>query len=112
MSRAGKPTDNPVNEALNGWIKEELTIDFHVERCRTREEFRTLMGAYQTYYNKERPCYAIDYNTPEGYRQRYEQGLLPFLDTFEHREPSPEPKFVRERRQKADTQQDKECVYF
>ena len=24
MSRAGKPTDNPVNEALNGWIKEEL----------------------------------------------------------------------------------------
>jgi len=22
MSRAGKPTDNPVNEALNGWIKE------------------------------------------------------------------------------------------
>lgn len=112
MSRAGKPTDNPVNEALNGWIKEELTIDFHVERCRTREEFRTLMRTYQTYYNKERPCYAIDYNTPEGYRQRYEQGLLPFLDTFEHREPSPEPKFVRERRQKADTQQDKECVYF
>ena len=29
-----------------------------------------------------------------------------------HREPSPEPKFVRERRQKFDTQQDKECVYF
>ena len=28
MSRAGKPTDNPVNEALNGWIKEELMIDF------------------------------------------------------------------------------------
>ena len=27
MSRAGKPTDNPVNEALNGWIKEELFID-------------------------------------------------------------------------------------
>ena len=28
MSRAGKPTDNPVNEALNGWIKEELYMDF------------------------------------------------------------------------------------
>jgi putative transposase len=26
MSRAGKPTDNPVNESLNGWIKEELII--------------------------------------------------------------------------------------
>ena len=28
MSRAGTPTDNPVNESLNGWIKEELFIDF------------------------------------------------------------------------------------
>ena len=28
MSQAGKPTDNPVNESLNGWIKEELFIDF------------------------------------------------------------------------------------
>ena len=27
-SRAGKPTDNPVNESLNGWIKEELFTDF------------------------------------------------------------------------------------
>ena len=29
MSMAGKPTDNPVNEALNGWIKEELYAEFH-----------------------------------------------------------------------------------
>ena len=62
------------------------------------------MEEYQRYYNKQRPCYAIDYNTPEGYRCRYEQGMLPFLDTFEHRNPTPEPKFVRERRQNADKQ--------
>ena len=30
MSRAGTPTDNPVNESLNGWIKEELIIDFNL----------------------------------------------------------------------------------
>ncbi|MBQ2310138.1 MAG: transposase family protein, partial [Erysipelotrichales bacterium] len=30
MSRAGTPTDNPVNESLNGWIKEELFLDFHL----------------------------------------------------------------------------------
>ena len=35
MSRAGKPTDNPGNEALNGWIKEGLFIDFRLEECRT-----------------------------------------------------------------------------
>ncbi|MEI3068394.1 MAG: DDE-type integrase/transposase/recombinase [Prevotella sp.] len=39
MSRAGKPTDNPVNESLNGWIKEELFIDFKIETCNSREEF-------------------------------------------------------------------------
>ncbi|MCR5424046.1 MAG: hypothetical protein K6E93_04695 [Bacteroidales bacterium] len=33
MSRAGMPTDNPVNEALNGWIKEELCIELQVEQC-------------------------------------------------------------------------------
>jgi len=38
MSRAGKPTDNCVNEAFNGWIKEEIYIDFKLEKCRTREE--------------------------------------------------------------------------
>lgn len=31
MSRAGKPTDNPVNESLNGWMKEELFMDFKIE---------------------------------------------------------------------------------
>jgi len=28
MSRVGTPTDNPIIEALNGWIKDELKIDF------------------------------------------------------------------------------------
>ena len=33
MSRAGKPTYNPVNEALNGWINEELYAEFKIELC-------------------------------------------------------------------------------
>ena len=28
MSREGTPTDNPIIEALNGWMKEELYLDF------------------------------------------------------------------------------------
>ena len=39
MSRAGKPTDNPVNESLNGWIKEELYMDFKIDQCSNKEEF-------------------------------------------------------------------------
>ena len=27
-SREGTPTDNPIIEALNGWMKEELYLDF------------------------------------------------------------------------------------
>jgi hypothetical protein len=112
MSRAGKPTDNPVNESLNGWIKEELVIDFQIERCRNREEFRILMQNYQSYYNHQRPCYAINYDTPDGYRRKYENGILPVLDTFKHREITDEPKFVTRKRQLADRQQDTSHVHF
>ena len=44
MSRAGKPTDNPVNESLNGWIKEELYIDFKIDHCRERDEFKDIFA--------------------------------------------------------------------
>ncbi len=33
MSRGGTPTDNPIIEALNGWMKEELYTDFNLVRC-------------------------------------------------------------------------------
>ena len=34
MSRAGTPTNNPVNESLNGWIKEELFVDFDLKHSK------------------------------------------------------------------------------
>ena len=77
MSRAGKPTDNPVNEALNGWIKEELVIDFKIESHRTREEVRDCIDKYVTFYNERRPCFAIGYDTPANYRRRYYKGERP-----------------------------------
>ena len=64
MSRAGKPTDNPVNESLNGWIKEELFMDFHIDNCRKREDVRNTLENYVRFYNEKRPCYAIGYDTP------------------------------------------------
>lgn len=101
MSRAGKPTDNPVNEALNGWIKEELFIDFRIEQCKTRTEFEEAIERYVKYYNEQRPCYAIGYDTPANYRKRYYKGELEHKNTFAFRELSEEPKFVQERRKKA-----------
>lgn len=101
MSRAGKPTDNPVNESLNGWIKEELFIDFHLEQCRSRDEFREIIARYVAYYNKQRPCYAIGYDTPDNYYRRFQAGEIETKDTFSARILTEEPKFVQKRRSKS-----------
>ena len=61
MSRAGTPTDNPVNESLNGWIKEELMLDFNLKQC---DDVTKLIEEYIYYYNNERPSYALKYKTP------------------------------------------------
>lgn len=65
MSRAGTPTDNPVNESLNGWIKEELIIDFDLKHC---EDVPKLIEEYIYYYNNERPSYTLNYKTPIQYK--------------------------------------------
>lgn len=104
MSRAGKPTDNPVNEALNGWIKEELVIDFQIETLRSREDVRNCIKKYVSFYNESRPCFAIGYDTPANYRRRYYKGELEVKDTFSKRQLSEVPKFVQKRRKEADNQ--------
>lgn len=98
MSRAGKPTDNPVNEDLNGWIKEELTIDFEIEKCRGKRDFQEVMERYVKFYNEQRPCFAIGYETPSNYRKRYNKGEIKCKDTFEKRKLTTEPKFLQKKR--------------
>ena len=65
MSRAGTPTDNPVNESLNGWIKEELIIDFDLKHCNNVSK---LIKENSYYYNNERPSYALNYKPPIQYK--------------------------------------------
>ena len=67
MSRAGTPTDNPVNESLNGWIKEEMKLDFHLAGENVKQE----VDEYIRFYNEERPAYALNYLTPKQYRMLY-----------------------------------------
>ena len=59
------PTDNPINESLNGWIKEELFIDFDLKHC---SDVPKLIEEYVYYYNYERPSYALNYKTPIQYK--------------------------------------------
>ena len=65
MSRAGTPTDNPINESLNGWIKDELFIDFNLKKC---DNVLNLVKEYVNYYNHDRPMYCLKYKTPYQYR--------------------------------------------
>lgn len=95
MSRAGKPTDNPVNESLNGWIKEELFIDFDI--AHSKDVYKSI-EKYIFFYNNQRPCYSIGYDTPSNYYNRYLNGELEIKDTFSKRELSEEPKFVQKKK--------------
>lgn len=65
MSRIGTPTDNPVIEALNGWIKDELYYDFNLKSC---DDVHQLIRKYVRWFNNERPAYALQYKTPVQYR--------------------------------------------
>ena len=95
MSRAGKPTDNPVNESLNGWIKEELFLDFNLDK---RDDIPQTIAKYIDFYNEMRPCYALGYDIPNHYEQRYRNGELEKKDTFRNRVLSKTPKFVQKKR--------------
>lgn len=65
MSRAGTPTDNPIIEALNGWIKEEMAIDFNLYKT---NDIHKTVKEYIKYYNNERLAYSLQYKSPVQYR--------------------------------------------
>ena len=70
MSKVGTPTDNAIMEALNGWIKEELYLDFGLE---TAEDVPKLLDEYVYYFNNRRPAAALGYKSPVQYKT--EQGF-------------------------------------
>ena len=65
MSRIATPTDNPVMEAINGWIKDELRIDFNMKKT---NDIHKLIDKYVKYYNQTRLACALKYKSPIQYR--------------------------------------------
>ena len=68
MSRAGTPTDNAAMESINGWIKAEIFMDFHVTGESPVEQE---VVAYITFFNTARPAYSLKYLTPHQYKDAY-----------------------------------------
>ena len=52
-------------EALNGWMKEELFLDFDLAHT---EDVPKLLDEYVQYFNSQRPAAALDYKSPIQYR--------------------------------------------
>lgn len=69
MSRAGTPTDNAAMESINGWIKAEMFMDFHVTGETSVDQE---VDNYIRFFNEERPAYSLNYLTPKQYREAYE----------------------------------------
>lgn len=65
MSRKGTPTDNPIIESINGWIKEEMVTDFKYYKADNLFDF---IDKFIYYYNNERPAFALNYKTPIQYK--------------------------------------------
>ena len=67
-SKPGSPTENGAMEAINGWIKEELFIDFSIN-C--SNDIHKSIENYIHYLNYERPQCALKYLTPIQYKDFY-----------------------------------------
>ena len=65
MSRAGTPTDNPVIESINGWIKAEIYSEYWYKKY---DSVEVMIRNYVRYYNNERPAYALQYKSPIQYK--------------------------------------------
>ena len=65
MSRGGTPTDNPIIEALNGWMKEELYLDFDLAHS---HDVPALLDAYVDFFNNHRPAAALGYRSPGQFK--------------------------------------------
>ena len=66
MSRAGTPTDNGAMEAINGWIKEELFVDFNIT---DNDDPKDCIDRYIKFFNEERPSYSLNYLTPKQFSE-------------------------------------------
>ena len=71
MSRVGTPTDNPVIEALNGWMKSELYLEYNLH---STDDLLGTLDRYVSFFNHERPASALNYKSPVQFR--LDQGFL------------------------------------
>lgn len=68
MSRAGTPTDNGAMEAINGWLKEELFIDFDIKHS---NNVLYSIEEYIVFFITARPSFSLNYLTPKQFKEKF-----------------------------------------
>ena len=63
-----------------------------------QDAVKATLRQYIDFYNKQRPCFAIGYGTPDNFCKRFYRGELEKKDTFSRRILTEEPKFVQKRK--------------
>ena len=58
-------THNPIIEALNGWMKDELFLDFDLAHT---QDVPALLDQYVFYFNNKRQHAALGYKSPVQYK--------------------------------------------
>ena len=60
-------------EAINGWIKAELVLDFQVtgEKPVNQE-----IDEYIEFFNEQRPAYSLGYLTPKQYKDSFSPSVV------------------------------------
>lgn len=71
MSRVGTPTDNSVIEALNGWMKSELYLEYNLH---SMDDLLGTLDRCVSFFSHERPAFALNYMSPIQFR--LDQGFL------------------------------------
>lgn len=68
MSNPGSPTENGAMESINGWIKEELFLDFNINS--SNDIFKEI-DTYIFYFNHLRPMASLNYLTPMQFKHLF-----------------------------------------
>ena len=75
----GTPTDIPIIKALNGWIKEELFLDFGLAEA---GDVPALLDRYVHFFNYHPPAAALGYKSPVQYKTEQGYDFAFLVSTF------------------------------
>ena len=73
-------------------------MDFNIEGYQNRNDVLMALSRYQHYYNRMRPCFALDYDTPHNFYERFKNGKIERRNTFKDRQLSDKPKLSRQKK--------------